>query len=228
MSRLPRSNIQTFYFHIMIQGIDKNYIFEYPEDIKYYIKLMYKLKEEHEILIIAYCIMNNHAHLLVKAKKTNELSKYMQRLNTRYGKYYNYKFDRVGYVFRDRYKSEGIYSNEHLYHCIKYIYDNPVKAGICENPAEYPYSNYKKIDYIFNEANYKFIDIDNDTNDVSEEIINNYLTQNGITLAQLTTDKKKLTNLVSILKEKYNISLRQIAQKTNLNRELIRRIYVNK
>ena len=142
MPRFPRSYIKTTFFHIITQGINKSYIFENEEDIKYYINIMYKLSEEHEIKIIAYCIMNNHAHMLIETEKIKELSKYMQRLNTKYGKYYNKKYNRVGYVFRDRYKSEGIYSEEHLYNCIKYIYDNPVKAHICNKAEEYPYSNY--------------------------------------------------------------------------------------
>ncbi len=159
MPRFPRSYIKTSYFHIITQGINKKYIFEETEDIKYYIKMMYNLKEEQKINIIAYCIMNNHAHMLIETEELAELSKYMQRLNTKYGKYYNKKHKRVGYVFRDRYKSEGIYSKEHLYNCIKYIYNNPVKAGICNKAEEYPYSNYKKIE-IDSKERYVFIDVD--------------------------------------------------------------------
>ena len=107
MPRFPRSYIKTSFFHVMVQGINKSYIFEEPENIKYYISTMHKLSKEQEIEIIAYCIMNNHAHMLIKTEQLKELSKYMQRLNTRYGKYYNKKHNRVGYVFRDRYKSEG-------------------------------------------------------------------------------------------------------------------------
>ena len=110
MPRFPRSYIKTSFFHVMVQGINKSYIFEEPENIKYYISTMHKLSKEQEIEIIAYCIMNNHAHMLIKTEQLKELSKYMQRLNTRYGKYYNKKHNRVGYVFRDRYKSEGIYT----------------------------------------------------------------------------------------------------------------------
>ena len=47
---------------------------------------MYKIKEEHNINIIAYCIMNNHTHMLIKTQLIEQLSKYMQRINTTYGK----------------------------------------------------------------------------------------------------------------------------------------------
>ena len=223
MPRFPRSYIKTTFFHIITQGINKSYIFENAEDIKYYINIMYKLSEEHEIKIIAYCIMNNHAHMLIETEKIKELSKYMQRLNTKYGKYYNKKYNRVGYVFRDRYKSEGIYSEEHLYNCIKYIYDNPVKAHICNKAEEYPYSNYKKIDKNL-KGNYIFIDIEDDEK-ICEKVIKDFLIENNVELNDLKRDKIKLKELIIILKTEYNISLRKIAEKIELGRETIRRIY---
>ncbi len=82
MSRLPRKCMKTSFFHVITQGIDKKFIFEKPEDIKYYIKIMYKIKEEHNINIIAYCIMNNHTHMLIETQLIEQLSKYMQRINT--------------------------------------------------------------------------------------------------------------------------------------------------
>ena len=223
MSRFPRNYIKTIFFHVITQGINKSYIFEKSEDIKYHIKTMYKLSAQHEIKIIAYCIMNNHAHMLIKTKKSDELSKYMQRLNTTYAKYYNKKYNRIGYVFRDRYKSEGIYNEEQLYNCIKYIYDNPVKAGICNRPEEYPYSNYKKINKNLKE-NYIFIDIEDDKK-TSEEVIQDYLTENDVKLEELKNDKIRLKEIIVILKKEYNFSLREIAEKMMLGREKIRRIY---
>ena len=194
MPRFPRTYLKTTTFHVITQGINKNYIFKNPEDIKYYIKVIYKLKEQCKIKIIAYCIMNNHAHILIETDKINNLSKYMQRLNTVYAKYYNKKYSRVGYVFRDRYKSEGIYNEEHLYNCIKYIYDNPVKAGICERPEEYPYSNYRKINKQLKES-YLFMDIDEDKVKC-EKVIEEFLIENNIIFDDLKKDKIKLKELI--------------------------------
>ena len=185
---------------------------------------MYQLVKEHHIRIIAYCIMSNHAHILIEAQSVNELSKYMQRLNTRYGKYYNKKYQRVGYVFRDRYKSEGIYSEQHLYSCIKYIYDNPVKAGICQRAKEYPYSNFKEINKDLDD-NYVFIDIDDNKETAHQDIINKFLIENNIKQIDLKNNKNKIKELIILLKEKHHISLRKIAKELGLNREVIRRIY---
>ena len=224
MPRFPRKHIKTSFFHVITQGINKSYIFDKSEDIKYYIKLIYKLSKEHEIEIIAYCIMNNHAHMLIKTKKSDELSKYMQRLNCTYARYYNKKYDRVGYVFRDRYKSEGIYDEQHLYNCIKYIYDNPVKAGICSKAKDYPYSNYKIITKEIKE-NYTFMDIDNDSK-ICKELIQNFLNENDMDINDLKKNKRKLKELIAILKMEYNISLRKISEETKIGRETIRKIYI--
>ena len=224
MPRFPRKHIKTSFFHVITQGINKSYIFDKSEDMKYYIKLIYKLSKEHEIEIIAYCIMNNHAHMLIKTKKSDELSKYMQRLNCTYARYYNKKYDRVGYVFRDRYKSEGIYDEQHLYNCIKYIYDNPVKAGICSKAKDYPYSNYKIITKEIKE-NYTFMDIDNDSK-ICKELIQNFLNENDMDINDLKKNKRKLKELIVILKMEYNISLRKISEETKIGRETIRKTYI--
>lgn len=97
MPRLPRNNIKTSYFHVMVQGIDKEYIFNRKIDIKYYISILYELKDELNIKIIAYCIMNNHAHLLIHTNDVSNLTKYMHKTNTKYAIYYNKIHDRVGY-----------------------------------------------------------------------------------------------------------------------------------
>ena len=68
MPRIPRMYLNTEYFHVITQGINKNYIFDSQIDIKYYIKNMYDIKEKYNIEIIAYCIMNNHAHILIKCE----------------------------------------------------------------------------------------------------------------------------------------------------------------
>lgn len=210
----------------MTQGIDRSYIFEDIDDINLYIRTMYNLSNELGLKIIAYCIMNNHAHILIKTEDIHKLSKYMQRLNTKFGRYYNDRHERVGYVFRDRYKSEGIYCEEQLYNCIKYIYDNPVKAGICNTPEEYPYSNYKKINIVY-ENNYSFIDIDENDKFNCKTFIYNFLKENNIELEELTKNKLKLKELIIMLKKKHDISLRKISEELHLSREIVRRLYNN-
>ena len=222
MPRFPRNYLHTKYFHIITQGINKSHIFKNEIDKKYYIKIMYELRKEYSITIIAYCIMDNHMHMLLEAEKIEDLSKYMHKLNTKYGKYYNRVHKRVGYVFRDRYKSEGIYGEEQLYNCINYIYNNPVKAKICNSPEKYKYSNYIKMHSINKEVEYNFIDY----NDIGEEDkLERYLLDNKISIENIIKNKSELKKMIIELKENEGTSLRKIAEKFNINREMVRKIY---
>ena len=69
MLRVARSNFNTTFFHVITQGINKSYIFENENDIKYYIKNMYELLTKYKLKIIAYCIMNNHAYILIEKNR---------------------------------------------------------------------------------------------------------------------------------------------------------------
>lgn len=232
MPRFPRTYIKTIFFHIITQGINKSYIFERSEDIKFYLRMMKKLSKEQEVKILAYCVMNNHTHMLVKTNQTKKMSKFMQRLNTTYGIYYNQKYNRVGYVFRNRYKSEGIYNEKHLYNCVRYIYNNPVKAGICSQAKEYQYSNYKELNSKYKEINenlideYSFIDIEDDNLRKSENVIKEILRKYNKNLDDIWKNKKELKEFITILKKKEGISLRKIADELKLSRESVRRIYI--
>ena len=77
MPRFPRNYLKTSFFHVMSQGINKNFIFEDSIDIKFYIKNMYEIKDKYNVKIIAYCIMNNHVHMLLETAGVENLSKYM-------------------------------------------------------------------------------------------------------------------------------------------------------
>lgn len=224
MPRISRGRLKARFFHVIVQGINKSYIFEHFPDAKYYIKLMYELKQVFRVNIIAYCVMSNHVHILLQTSTVEELSKYIQRLNTKYARYYNKKYNRVGYVFRGRFKSEGIYDNKYLYNCMKYIYNNPVKAGLCDAPEQYPYSNYKKIEFDVNET-YGFIDVDEDKTRICNEGVDRFLKNNNLELHDLKKDKMQLIKLIVTLKNEYNISLREIAIQVGIGRELTRKLY---
>ena len=128
-------------------------------------------------------------------------------------------------MFRNRYKAEGIYSEKHLYSCIHYIYQNPVKAGICLKPEQYPYSNYKKINENITE-NYFFMDVEEeDDKKICKDVLGKFLQNNHMSLIDLKNDKIKLKKLIILLKEKHHISFRKIAKETNINRERLSKIY---
>ena len=137
--------------------------------------------------------------------------------------YYNKKYKRIGYVFRDRYKSQGIYTEKQIHNCIRYIYDNPVKAGICEHAKDYKYSNYQEVPK-HEEENDIFIDIETATA-TCEQLTIEYLKTEKISIDELKKDKNKINDIVNILHNEKNISLRNIAKTLKIPRENLRRVY---
>ncbi len=94
----------------------------------------------YDVEIYAYCIMNNHLHLLIKSE-LEELSRFMAKVLATYAQYYNYKNDRIGYVFQDRYKSECVENERYYWSCLRYIHLNPLHANIVKNATRYKYSS---------------------------------------------------------------------------------------
>ena len=153
MPHMSRKQSNSKIQHVMVQGINKEYIFGEERYIKKYKELIYNKLHESNIIMLAYCIMSNHAHFLIYREKCEELSKFMQKLNTSYAVYYNKAKDRVGFVFRNRYNTQEILNQGQLYTCLRYIHNNPVKAKICKEMKDYPYSSYNE----FFDRNSKFI-----------------------------------------------------------------------
>ena len=223
MPRNPRNYIKSEYLHIITQGINKSYIFNKTEDIKYYIKLMYKILKDYDISIIAYCVMNNHTHMLVRINNIEQLSEYMKRVNLNYAMYYNRKYGRVGYLFKDRFKSEVIKDEQHYFTCIKYIYDNPVKAGICARAEDYKWSNYKPVKRIIQEE-VTFIDTEEDYRCAYRSYIKEFLKSNGIEQNELIENKGIMKKLVKILNENYKVSLNKIAKELKVSKGVVERL----
>ena len=89
MPRLARKNLNTPFLHIMIQGVNKEYIFNENKYIEKYLEIIDKEKENYNFTILAYCIMNNHAHFLVYVEDIKNFGKFMQKLNLIYAQMYD-------------------------------------------------------------------------------------------------------------------------------------------
>ncbi len=89
----------------------------------------------------AYCLMTNHFHLLVQTPQPN-LSQGMQRLNSEYAGYFNERHRLDGHLFQQRFDSRLIETDEYFADAMRYIAFNPVRAGLCGHPAEWPWSSF--------------------------------------------------------------------------------------
>ena len=130
------------YLHIIVRGNGKQILFEDDSDRKTYLSLLQKYSAETGIDILAYCLMDNHVHLLVR-DAAGTVSVFMKKLGVSYVQFYNTKYERTGHLFQDRYKSEVIDNDSYLLTVYRYILNNPVKAGIC-SAEEYPWSSYRE------------------------------------------------------------------------------------
>lgn len=249
MPRIAIKDYNTSFFHIMVQGIRREYIFNEQTDIETYSRLIYKYMKKFNVKIIAYCIMNNHSHLLVYIDKIQNLSQFMKCVNTTYAMYYNKKYKKTGYVFRNRYKAEPIFDELYLNNCISYIHNNPLEAGICLSPEQYKFSSYreyttnsgkiiKESKNIFPEINALFINNINNLNnnchfiDYQEDkefldkeiVMKKFLKENSLKKDDIKNNIKYLKQIILKLKTECNLTHQEIANEFNISRIRVTRI----
>ena len=100
-------------YHVITRGVGKQNIFEEDVDNRYYLNLMRKLARKEGVVIFAWCLMDNHTHLLAQAP-LEIMSSFMQNLSAAYAIYYNEKYDRVGHLFQGRFLSEPVEGEDHF------------------------------------------------------------------------------------------------------------------
>ena len=141
MPRTARIYGNSGYYHVVNRGIGKQILFEEDEDYLFYLRTLRKKCREEGAEMLAYCLMENHVHLLLHCE--DGLKRLMQRVSGSYARYYNEKYERTGHVFQDRYRSEPIESDSALLAAARYIHNNPQKAGICSREA-YRWSSWRE------------------------------------------------------------------------------------
>ncbi|OFV69045.1 transposase [Acetobacterium wieringae] len=141
MPRKAREKSATAVYHVVFRGINRQVIFEDQEDRVKYLELLKAYQEISGFKIYAYCLMSNHIHLVMKEGE-EELGIVFRRLGAGYVYWYNWKYNRRGHLFQDRFKSEPVEDDAYLLAVIRYVHQNPVKAEITDNPMDYPWSSY--------------------------------------------------------------------------------------
>ena len=170
--------------------------------------------------LVAYCVMSNHAHILVYTEDIREISLFMKKVNTTYAIYYNKNEERVGYVFANRYYSQSIKNERHLLTCIQYIHQNPVKAGLANLPIEYKFSSFK--DYYKNKLDRKMAKLIFGTENYLIEF-NNLRIDNDIEIIDVSEkadnevkSELKIEDLVNTFCEEFEVNLSQVKKSNYL------------
>lgn len=249
MPRKARSKIITNFSHIIVQGINRSFIFKEKYFKKLYLSLLNKNLENLNIEILSYCVMDNHAHILIYVEKAEELASFMHKVNTGFAVKYNRIKNRVGYVFRDRFYLQPINSERQLYNCLVYIHENPVKANLVSKYEEYEFSSYKEfynkqelitdrgIKLIFgSSSNYittfekihtnRIVEDIRDVQDFVDEtvIIKEFLESGAKNIEEIKKDKKQLKELLIRLKNECGLSLRKMENIFKLGKDTISKI----
>ena len=139
MARKPRLEYPGALYHVMCRGNNGEYILTEKEK-PIYLTLIKRYKERYDFKLYAYCIMDNHVHLLIETGET-PLSRIMQGIQQSFTQQYNKKYNRTGHVFQQRYKAQHCDKERYLLQVIKYIHYNPVEAGI-ETGLDYQWSSH--------------------------------------------------------------------------------------
>ena len=253
MSRAPRTKSKSNIYHIIMRGINRQTIFEDIEDHEKFIQTLRKYKNISQFKLYAYCLMDNHIHLLLQVDK-EPLETVFRRICGSYVLFYNNKYDRSGNLFQDRFKSAPVEDDKYFLTVLRYIFQNPVKAGLVIKVENYRWTNYS--DYIdqsnmtdrdfvidiFSEDKkkglgkfFEYINAENDDkcleisdrrpirDDDAVKIIK------GHCKVEQGMDLQKLDidqrdTYLRDLKKEYGLSIRQIERLTGINRGIVQRV----
>lgn len=141
---MPRRKVQFVqgsYYHIYNRGADQRSIFRSEENYRYCLRLMSKYLERLQITMIAYCLLPNHYHWLVRQDGEERAGLLPQRGFNAYSTAFNNHNNRSGTLFEDRYKAIVVTTDDYLRHLCRYIHANPVRHGIADAVDLWPYSN---------------------------------------------------------------------------------------
>ncbi|MFA5636602.1 MAG: transposase [Anaerovoracaceae bacterium] len=247
MPRQARRKSSTGIYHVMLRGVDKRAILLDEQDNKKFIQHLKKSKTDGGFELYAYCLMTNHVHLLIK--ENEEIGNSIKRISVRYAAWHSKKYDRIGHLFQNRYLSEPIENDSYFITVLRYILQNPVKAGIVSKPDEYLWSSYSKhkkayqgektivdpgiVTDLFRTYDefYGYVNSSNDDKCIDYDTIMKY---NDDTLKEIIMKKHDVNNLHKLsVKERVNVinaihletdaSLRQLSRVLEVDRSCVKR-----
>ncbi|MCI9039420.1 MAG: transposase [Clostridia bacterium] len=142
MPRDCRENQKSYtgVYHVILRSINQQEIFYDNTDRRKFLKCLKETKEKYHYDLYAYVLMHNHVHLVIMDKE-DKLSKAIQSLAISYALYFNKKYNRIGHVFYNRFKSKYVENLPYLLNIIRYIHFNPEKAGMCKY-SKFCWSSY--------------------------------------------------------------------------------------
>ena len=141
MVRRARARAKSGFYHVVLRGNGRQIIFNDDTDRREFLRLLKRAGDAESVGIIAWCLMDNHVHLLLN-DESGHLSPMVHRFASMYARYFNEKAGHVGSLFEGRFKSKAIESEAYLLQAVRYIHDNPLALGYTRD--SYPWSSYRE------------------------------------------------------------------------------------
>jgi REP element-mobilizing transposase RayT len=248
----------------MLRGNERKSVFLDEKDKDKFVEIIFQKKETAGSRLYSYCVMDNHVHMVIQEVENGQpLETIMKRIGVTYAVYFNKRYNRVGHVFQDRFRSEAIEDEAYLLSVIRYVHQNPVKAEMPQG-LNYSWSSYSRyigrkenlallpemadiLDQISQdrktavksfmkfhqeEENQVFLDVTeaSEHGENVEIILEKFLLSHNVRKEDINRNENRAiaVKLVQTLASKSEISGRQIADLTGLNREKVRKIILSK
>lgn len=143
MPRIPRGQQGGYAYHIINRGNGRGTVFHKPEDYEAFLSLLAEAKKRQRVKLFAFCLMPNHFHLVVEPADQTALSQFMQWLLTSHVRRYHKHYGTSGHIWQGRFKSFPVQRDEHLIMVLRYVLQNPVRAGLSSTAREWLWSSLR-------------------------------------------------------------------------------------
>ncbi|TFE04010.1 transposase [Jeotgalibacillus salarius] len=140
MPRESRKISQSGIYHVHSKGSNYQMIFYDDHDRNKFLMKLHSVKQVTEFELYGWCLMDNHFHLIIKVKEV-PISRIMQKLNGSYAIYFNAKYQAIGSLYYDRFKSHEVENLQYLFTLIRYVHHNPVRAHMVQTPSAWHWSS---------------------------------------------------------------------------------------
>lgn len=252
MPRCARKRSESGIYHVMLRGINKQEVFKRDKDKKRFLTTLQYYNSLSIYDIYAYCLMDNHVHLLIQ-EYSEPVGVLIKRISSSYVYWFNRNYERIGHLFQERFKSEAVENDKYFLTVMRYIHQNPVKAGLTDTIKDYRWSSYHEyiskpriinsdfaLTMFSTDRNKAIIQLDKFMNETNEDIcldykepirlpdetVLQYLSKRGIdNPSDLQLLKKVSRNeIVKALKSLDGVTVRQISRITGLSKSLVDRV----
>ena len=146
MPRIARGQVAGYAYHIINRGNGRTQVFHKPQDYAVFLELLALAKARHGVKVFGFCLMPNHFHFVLESSTNVALSRFMQWLLTSHVRRYHHHYHSSGHVWQGRFKSFPIQRDEHLLVVLRYVVQNPVRAGLVKSPGEWAWSSIQRKD----------------------------------------------------------------------------------